>query len=344
MKNYAVKYLAMTLLLVGASIAELFAQEQEVIDLDLVYANRPELKTSAIRRILNKFSWTFTAGYEATMYEAGLQGLEIGLYGNDLVLYGGLAEDQKNHIIYKDWLSNPQSVTVPDAPQSFEGDPGSVQGTAGGPVFNGSLAYHYKKFRVGVGLGYSSQKVKDLKFENSIGVESVNFGQTPSFSLFRYYFLAGYEFFDYGGFHYVVEANLGGASYSGFDSDSFENSGVIEFALPIEREFSEYFRVVLRPAYQIKDASYSNQGSPTISPKLNAFNVTLGINIRIPEIPRCKTYRCNTQVKHRHGDKAYRGQPVFYPQNPKMGQIPKGAHGWKWRTGKPIHAPVKRKP
>jgi len=104
---------------------------------------------------------------------------------------------------------------------------------------------------------------------------------------------------------------------------------------PIEYEFSEYFRAYIRPSYEFKNYTITSHLGDILHHHPTLF-MHFGVRYNIPEIPRCKikslnppgndypedftNKHCRIQKKHIHGDRAFRGQPFYKKQNPKIGE------------------------
>jgi hypothetical protein len=99
-------------------------------------------------------------------------------------------------------------------------------------------------------------------------------------------------------------------------------STFINLGVTIERPLSEYFKVFVRPAYEIKSYDLQIPGSKSIAYNMNALYLTFGFTYAIPELPRCFLKDCHAQINHHHGNKEYRSRrhPVYKKQNPGYGE------------------------
>lgn len=106
-----------------------------------------------------------------------------------------------------------------------------------------------------------------------------------------------------------------------FDENVQAPDPYIGAGLRIERDFSEFTSVYLRPTWGRRVFQYDlpelmePQG---INQQL--FMVQFGANIRIPGTKRCKVPGCGVVMKHLHNGVEYRGSSIWRMQNRKIGQ------------------------
>ena len=333
-----------------------FAQK---VNLDDIYGRKPEVEINRSREILNKFTWSFGLGYGVDSYKASLVGFDVYYLTEEnqpLITSKDMDPSSVDFKLYKDWLTNPSAVG--DLPPLADPNDDQIpfpmsKGVLNTGVLNGqrliklnteqngevvykayaynlpiqfSLVYNFQeRFRIGLGAELVHHRLKYLNPNSVYEPELESTHPEVSTWLFRYYGILGAELWSRGGFTYVADLQIGATSLgSDFNKTAVKPSTFFSFGLPIEREFSEYFRIFLRPSFDVKSYTVSYPGiSEELKVVQNGFNFSFGVKIRIPEIKRCSTYHCKTQIKHQHGKKMFRGQPIYLPQNPKMGQIPK---------------------
>lgn len=301
-------------------------------NLDDIYANNPELKPNRFREILNRFMFSFSAGYEATFYNTDLSSQSIYLAGSKNILIG----DADNKL-YKNWLNAPEYIGEAENFPNYQkletnGQQVVYKGVGSGVPIDLNFNYLFgRRFRAGLGLTYATHRLKKLSPESNLNGTLIELNPEIKSAFFKYYLTLGAELYHYKGFTYVLDMQFGKTSLGkGFSKDALERSMTINVGMPIERVFSEYFRVFIRPSYEFKNYQVLlPESTSTLKTSQNAFAITLGVKIRIPEIKRCPIHSCETQMKHAHGDQAYRGQPLVYPQNPKIGQIPKTLQNYR---------------
>ena len=79
-------------------------------------------------------------------------------------------------------------------------------------------------------------------------------------------------------------------------------SPLINVGVTLEKVFSEYFRVYLRPAYEYKRYAL-DLPTTTIDHRNSAFFLTLGVSINYPDLPRSPIKNDKTQMRHYVSDR-----------------------------------------
>jgi hypothetical protein len=136
--------------------------------------------------------------------------------------------------------------------------------------------------------------------------------------------LLGASVYRYNDYLLVVDANIGGyAMGKKFDKNAMKKGVFVNLGVTVEREMSEYFRLFVRPSYEIK--SYKLNVPETgqfIQHRFNAFYINVGATYRIPELRRCFLKTCHAQMNHAHGNREYRSRrhPIYKKQNPHYGE------------------------
>jgi hypothetical protein len=112
-----------------------------------------------------------------------------------------------------------------------------------------------------------------------------------------------------------------------YDSHLSVTEPFYSLGLRIEREFSEYTKIFIKPAASFADFSYNMIVNHNNLEELEMQNVTqnfytvnIGISISIPGTKRCKVGGCGVVMKHLHNGIEYRGSSIWYMQNRKVGQ------------------------
>jgi hypothetical protein len=187
-----------------------------------------------------------------------------------------------------------------------------------------SLHAEFDRYRIGG--GYS------LDYTRMGGFAPTNYPRDVSgYSLERssmfvqhYYGLIGamvYRYYEYG---LVVDANIGGYSLGkDFAKNLMKKSLYLNLGVRAEREFSEYFRVFIRPSYGIKSYKLNiPETARTLQHRLNGFYINFGFTWRLPELRRCFLKTCHAQINHAHGNREYRSRrhPIYKKQNPHYGE------------------------
>lgn len=306
------------------------------------------IKRSPIRAVLNKFSLTISSGYGRTIYshevkadllESDTEQIMLGNYslnGNQLTYEGAV-----------NWLNATQSesaiVDINDY-NFVNQDTVSIRyrGPGNSLPINLILTFDINRFRIGGGVSAEYHKISSLK-----PISGAHFDYTPNISstLFLRYFLnMSARVYDYKGWSYNAEIQVGKMKYgSGFSNAVMQKGIYFNIGFPFEYELSEYFFIVIKPSVDIKNYSVSLpaiEGSnlPSfVQHNQMAFYMHVGVRLKFPEIPRCKVKSCRTQLKHVHGSHEFRGQSFYKEQNPKIGELYPGFSGDKLKNRKKIN-------
>ena len=316
------------------------------------------IQKNPFRQFLNKFSFSFTAGYGRTFYKHQLPG--YGIINKDDSLYTGLylfaLADSSNSPFtgYKNWLNAPEASTVDrfeniDQKNQVLGDTVRLGFKGNAPTIPLTLIVHYnflERFRLGAGISFewhSLPTMSPFSAEGVIGKYNPNVRNT---TFFRYFGMAGGKIYQRMDWSYFVDIQIGKVKMgNAFDKSVISQGIFFNIGIPIEYEFSEYFRVYLRPSYEFKNYKVALEGAGAITHQQPAVYIHFGFRYNIPELPRCplkaKTptgydypkkftnKTCRIQKKHVHGDKAYRGQPFYKKQNPKIGENYPNLHKYR---------------
>ncbi len=297
-----------------------FSQSQDIYE-------KYNIRRNPARVFLNKFSFSLSLGYGMTEYKSDIS--EFGFYqdsSSQIILRRDL-EVGADTIGFSTWLTNPQQDTIAFNNTIFGDTIGlAFQKRSGSIPISISAHYNFSKLRIGAGFTFEQQFLKPLEpnaFKDSIRSFDLGF---KSVSVTRLWGMAGYQFYEWWDYTFVGEVRLGITNYGKkFDSPFLTNSLFYNIGINIEKNFSEYFRVVIRPSYDIKSFKIGLPDGDPLRLTNNAFFVQFGISINIPEIPRSPMKSDHIQLKHVLSDEEgrlyeYRGQPLWKVQNPKVGQ------------------------
>ncbi|XOV95052.1 MAG: hypothetical protein ACFHWX_10145 [Bacteroidota bacterium] len=280
-----------------------------------------------MRVFLNKFSFSLSLGYGVTEYKNNLK--DFGFYqdsSTQLILRRDL-EYGADTIGFSNWLTNPLEDTV-STPATMFGDSIGLafQNQTGTIPISLSVHYNFNKIRIGGGFSYQQQNLKPLEpnvYKDSIRAYDLGY---KSAGLTRFWGMAGYQFYEWWDYTFVGELRLGVSKYGKkFDSPFITTGLFYNLGVNIERNFSEYFRVIIRPSFDIKSFKIELPDGDPIKLTSNAFLMQVGVSFNIPEIPRSPMKSDHIQLKHVLSDEEgrlyeYRGQPIWKVQNPKVGQ------------------------
>jgi hypothetical protein len=291
------------------------------IPLDHFYVKRHG--SNIIRKALANFHFGLYTGLGNTYLSNTLNGYGIYQAPNSMPQ---LFTDPAAATRFTNWVTDPgQDVTAPG--NYIVATPGTANLGFKGNAFNIPLAltvhYQIKNIRVGGGYSYEMMSIGSLhpisladKISNFTPDRSTGFGS-------RYWIMGGYSFYQWNDYLFTGELQLGSFSLpSNYNTSVAKTSAFINLGVKIERPLSEYFRVYLRPAYEIKSYDLQIPGSGTIPYSMNALYLTVGFTYSIPELPRCFLNECHAQINHHHGNKEYRSRrhPIYKKQNPGYGE------------------------
>ncbi|GGF39372.1 hypothetical protein [Echinicola rosea] len=121
---------------------------------------------------------------------------------------------------------------------------------------------------------------------------------------------------------FTLEAEYGSINIQeSYDNTLTATEPYYAIGLRIEREFSEYTKIFLKPNASFRKFNYQLEGmeeAQMLEQKL--FTINLGVALRLPGTKRCKIPGCGVKMKHLHNGVEYRGSSIWHMQNRKVGQ------------------------
>ncbi len=306
-----------------------------------------------VKVIMNKFSITATTGVGVTSYSHQLEGVYFYqdaanqfIFSNDIENLGSTFSG------YTDWLNDPQlgfetSTENPfDLPfdylqnpvfnpalgnQTFLVDTDTAdlgfKGSSKGVPITLSIHYNYQKFRVGIGYSYELHFLRELKptsFVDRVRNYQPNVTKTRYSRLFA---TAGYKFYSFWSYDFVAELQVGRITAGKqFNRSAISRGLYANLGVSIENNWSEYFRVIIRPSVDFKSYNINIPDGSSVRHRYPTFFIQAGISINIPDIPRSPMKSDHVQLKHVYTDPVtgrlmeVRGQPIWKRQNPKIGE------------------------
>lgn len=334
------------------------AQEYPVTEEDI---HRPP-----VRKILNMFSITMTTGYHAVTYKHDLDGYYLIQTPTDQYITIDTGEPlTSEYESYENWLNNP-SIGIPVALEDTLDIPYSgISNPVLNPILNNDnvaydadslgigfkrvswavplnlrLRFNYKDFRIGGGVSLLYHQINSLKpTVDGLGIRNYEPNINSAFQ-FKYFGMLGYKFYDYWDWSFAAELELGKDKYLGskFNQGAMNQFMYYNFGISMEKNISEYFRVVIKPSYDFRRYQMNIPGGSAINNGNNSFNLNVGISITIPEIPRSPIPSDHIQLKHviRDPEHGYytevRGQPIWKRQNPKVGENHRRLWRYRWKN------------
>lgn len=330
-----------------------------------------DIYRSPVRAVLNQFSITVTTGYNSTKYSHDLSGFWYLQSAEEQFISPNTGEPLGTEFdVYNNWFNNPalsQAVVlidtfdVPFPPianpvnnplllrdlQAYNADSLGLgfEGRSWGIPINLGVRYNYQKFRVGLGLGLEFHTVKSM----SPTVDDLNIrSYQPDFKkavFFSYYLNLGYRFYDFWDWSFAGEIEIGKQNMGKKFNKSLMNQGIFfNLGVSIEKNLSEYFRIVIKPSYDFKNYTMTvPETGLSIQHKNPTFKVNFGVSITIPEIRRSPMKSDHVQLKHLYTDpqtgrvEEVRGQPIWKKQNPKVGENHRKLWRYKYKNRKKLN-------
>ncbi len=339
-----IRYGILSLILTGISLST-FAQDD-------IY-RKYNIYRNPVMVFLNKFSITATTGVGITNYSHQLSGVYFYQDAQNQFIFSNEIENLgSNFSGYTDWLNDPQlgfetSLENPfDVPfeyisnpvfnpslgnQTFLVDTDSAslgfRGAARGVPITLSVHYNYKDFRFGLGYTYELHYLRELKptsFTEQVRNYEPNVSRTRYSRLFG---MVGYKFYQFWSYDFVAELQFGRITAGNqFNKGAISRGLYTNLGVSIENNWSEYFRVIIRPSIDFKSYSITIPDGSSIRHRYPTFFIQAGLSINIPDIRRSPMKSDHTQLKHVYTDprtgrrEEVRGQPIWKRQNPKVGE------------------------
>ena len=275
--------------------------------------------------LLSKLHFSLSTGYGNTPFRHDLDGFGILQQPDSLPL---IFDGDNSTVRYSNWTTDVTASNYAVTPGSFmvnsdTADIGFRSKSFSIPL-KASIHVEFDRYRIGGGYALDYTRISSfqpIRFGDEISSYSL---ERSSMLMQRYYGMIGamvYRYYEYG---LVVDANIGGYSLGkDFASNVIKKSVYFNLGVSLEREFSEYFRVFIRPSYEIKSYKLSiPETTQTLQHRLNGFYINVGFTWRLPELRRCFLKTCHAQINHAHGNREYRSRrhPIYKKQNPHYGE------------------------
>ncbi len=278
-----------------------------------------------IRKVISKFTFGLSTGFGSTTFRHEVGG--FGIYQNPGVA-PQLFESSNVASGYSNWFNKVTTTTSAIQPGAFRVNSDTAEIGFKSNSFNiplkATLHVEFDKYRIGG--GYSVEMImmgdfKPISYSDRINNFSPEFS---SFTLQKYFGMIGGTVYRYNEYLLVVDANIGGYNLGkNFDKSAIKKGVFLNLGVAVEREMSEYFRLFVRPSYEIKSYKLNiPEPNQSITHKFNAFYLNVGATYRFPELRRCFLKTCKAQMNHAHGNKEYRSRvhPIYKKQNPHYGE------------------------
>jgi hypothetical protein len=316
-----------TVLITVFGLSEAFSQyknESEAsIPLEHFYIKRKG--HGLLRPWLSKLHWGLSAGYGGTAFKHKLDGFGVIQQPDSMPQ---IFSDGNLTSRYTNWTNDVGTTSGSTQAGSFvvnsdTADLGFKSKMVSIPL-KVTVHVEFNRYRIGGGYSFDYTRVGEFKPLNYAGdIKSYSLDK-QSFFMKHYFGMIGAMVYRYYEYALVVDANIGGYKLGKQFNKSLMQKGIyFNVGATVEREFSEYFRVFVRPSYEIKNYKLTMpESSNAVTHRLNAFYVNVGVTYRLPELRRCFLKSCKAQMNHAHGDKEYRSRvhPFYKKQNPHYGE------------------------
>jgi hypothetical protein len=293
------------------------------VPLDYFYIKRQG--SGALRKILSKITFGLSTGYGSTTFKHELDGFGI-LQNPDSM--PKLFQSPTVSSGYSNWFNavNASGNTTQTGAFLVNSDTSTIgfKSKSFNIPIRATLHVEFNRYRIGGGYSFEYTRVGDFR-PLSYGDRISNYSpEVSNFFLKKYFLSLGASVYRYYEYLLVVDANIGGYKLGkDFDAGSIKKGVFVNLGVTVEREMSEYFKLFVRPSYEIKSykLNFAESGQ-SITHKFNAFYLNVGATYRIPELRRCFLKTCKAQMNHAHGNREYRSRvhPIYKKQNPHYGE------------------------
>jgi hypothetical protein len=326
------RYAAITILLIASLgiipdvLAQYETEKEATIPLKYFYIKRQGI--SPFRKVLSKVTFGFSTGYGSSTLSHELNGFGILQNpGVDPTIFR-IDQDGVAGQAYSNWFHKVRPFTNTTEPGAFtvtsEDSKIGFRGKAFHIPLKATMHVEFlKRYRAGIGYSFEYTHLGEFSpISHKDDIRSYSY-DSSTFFLKKYFVVLGASVYRYDQYLLVVDANIGGYGLGKkFDKGTMKKGVFVNLGVSVEREMSEYFRLFVRPSYEIKAFQREIPGGPGIKHKFNAFYVNIGATYRIPELRRCVVKDCHAQINHAHGDREYRSRrhAIWKKQNPHYGE------------------------
>ncbi|MEI9921634.1 MAG: hypothetical protein WDO14_23015 [Bacteroidota bacterium] len=299
-------------------------EEKPTFPLETIYAKR---KPWGMRKMLKNFRFSLSTGYGNTYMSHKLDGYGIIQAKNSSP---GIFLNSNPSLRYSNWVNRgiqDSTSTVPVDAYRVKSDTAKLRykGAAWNIPLNAMIHYEFlQRYRIGLGYSYEYMNIGPMNpttFKDKLG----SFQPTPKGGFMsKFYGMAGISFYRIDNFLFTGDIQAGSFKPGkNYDLSQIKKGLYVNAGVTIEREFSEYLKVFLRPSFEFKNYTINLPNSDKPLPHyMNAFYLNIGLTYAIPELPKCFHKDCQAQMNHVHGDREYRSRmhKIYKKQNPQYGE------------------------
>lgn len=299
-------------------LAQYEREEDASVPLDYYYIQR---KGPGLRKILSKFTFGLSTGVSRTNFKHEITDFSIRQPDNGapFIFQPGNTDGFSN------WFNKATLDQLPDG-MDLSPDDGELgfKSKAFQIPLRATLHFEIDRFRIGGGYSFEYTNLGDFEPLTRGGEINSFTPDVSSFFMKKYFGSLGASLYRYDEYILVADLNIGGYSLGNkFDNNIIDRSLFVNVGVAIEREMSEYFRLFVRPSYDMKSFTITMpETGAEVRHRVNAFYLNVGATYRIPDLRKCFLKTCKAQLNHAHGDREYRSRvhPIYKKQNPHYGE------------------------
>jgi hypothetical protein len=308
---------------VDQALAQYKNESEASIPLEHFYIQRKG--HGLLRPWLSKLNWSLSTGYGSTAFKHDLAGYSIVQQPDSMpqIFPNGNISSR-----YTNWTNDVSTSSGATQAGSFvvssdTSELGFKSKMISIPL-KATVHVEFDRYRIGAGYSFDYTRVGEFKPISHAGdIKSFKMDK-QGFFMKHYFGMIGASVYRYYEYNLVVDANIGGYKLGKQWNKSLMQKGIyFNLGATVERDFSEYFRVFVRPSYEVKSYKLTiPESAGAIKHTLNAFYINFGVTYRLPELRRCFLKNCRAQMNHVHGNKEYgsRAHPFYKKQNPHYGE------------------------
>ncbi|MCZ6692846.1 MAG: hypothetical protein O6939_02965 [Bacteroidetes bacterium] len=301
-----------------------------------------------IKAFLTQFTLGVSTGYGVTFYSHNLKG--FGIYqpatGDDVFIFDEAFINRDTlPAVYINWVNNAQGFGGLIIPVDSLSTPIITNGI---PVFpndlkigNDSIKIGYRstahsipltltlsvdvdRYRIGGGVTLEFQKIGTFH-PTSLKDTLRSFNTDFTLATIKKYFgFIGFTTFESWQYKMVADIQFGKINRGKHFNKNLISSGLyFNFGYTVEKSFSEYFKIFVRPSIEWKSYSMNiPETGLTLNHRQPSIFIQVGANIRLPVLSKCPVPGCRTQINHAHDGYEYRSKvhPFWKWQDPNYGQ------------------------
>ncbi|WP_137090837.1 hypothetical protein [Mangrovivirga cuniculi] len=284
--------------------------------------SKDEIKSSAtgFRKFISKFSFGFSLGYGVDIYKNPLDGYSLSASSAGPFITSTSPEDTVGAI--GTWMTTP--TFGGSATQTVSGDTADLKYRGVGSAIPMSITLHYnwKRLRLGLGADLGLHFFPEMRPKFSD--DDIWLYQSEKKSSFykRFYISGEYAFKEFLDYTWAASLRLGILNRGKIiDKNYAKGKFFVNVGFNIERNLSEYFKVILRPQIDFKSYKMAINGND-IRVNQHGLYATIGISYRIPELKKSPMKADHVQINHILNGVEYRSNrhPFYKYQNPNYGQ------------------------